>query len=100
MRGLATWGTDRGGIFVSVDGIREDGTATRRIWSLIAEGDDGPFIPAMAAAAIIRHCREGRRPAAGARSALHELSTADFDYFFQQRNITVGVRDLSDEING
>jgi hypothetical protein len=29
----------------------------------IADGDDGPFIPAMAAAAVIGHVLDGRRPA-------------------------------------
>jgi len=100
LRGLATWGADRGGMYVVVDGVHEGGTAVRREWDLIAEGDDGPFIPAMAAAAIIRHCRNGHRPAAGARSTLHELSYADFEYFFQRKNIVAGVRDLPGKIDG
>ena len=98
LRGFATWGADRGGMYVVVDGVHEGGTAVRRTWGLIAEGDDGPSIPTMAAAAIVRQCRNGRRPAAGARSALHELSYADFEYFFRQKNIVAGVRDLPEEV--
>jgi len=99
LRGLATWGADRGGMYVVVDGVDKGGAAVRRRWGLIAEGDDGPFIPTMAAAAIIRHCRDGRRPAAGARSAQLELGYADFEYFFRQKNIVAGVCDLPDEVD-
>jgi hypothetical protein len=94
MRRLPTWGEHRGGMYVVIDGIRNDGTPVRREWDLIAEGDDGPFIPAMATASIIRKYRNDRRPDAGARSALRELEYADFEYFFTQKKIVAGVCDL------
>jgi hypothetical protein len=99
MRGLPTWGTHRGGMYLVVDGQREDGVMVRRSWDLIAEGDDGPFIAAMAAAAIIRNYRNGRRPTAGARSAVRELEYADFVHFFAQKAISAGVRDVSSAVN-
>jgi hypothetical protein len=95
MRSVLTWGEHRGGMYVVIDGVRNDGTSVRREWDLIAEGDDGPFIPAMAAAAIIRKCRDNRRPDPGARPALQELEYADFEYFFAQKMIAAGVRDLA-----
>ena len=95
MRGFPAWGEARGGMYVLVDGVRNDGTPIRREWDLIAEGDEGPFIPAMAAAAIIRKYLNDRRPDPGARPALAELEYADFEYFFAQRKIVAGVRDLS-----
>ena len=61
------WGEHRGGMFVTVEGGR-DGERLERSWHMIAEGDDGPFIPSMAAEAIIRHCVAGRPPAPGART--------------------------------
>jgi hypothetical protein len=39
-----------------------------RSWHLVAEGDDGPFIPAMAAEAIIRGWLSGQK----ARSPVHD----------------------------
>jgi len=90
-----TWGEHRGGMYVLIEGIRNDGKAVRREWSLIAEGDDGPFIPAMAAAAIVRKCRCNRRPDPGARPALRDLEYADLQYFFAQKDIVVGISDLS-----
>jgi hypothetical protein len=95
MRNILTWGDHRGGMYVVVDGIRRDGTSVRREWALIADGDDGPFIPTMAAAAIIRKCRHGLRPDPGARPALQELEYADFEHFFAQKKIVAGVRDAT-----
>lgn len=57
-------GTDRGGMRVAVVGRR--GTEViRREWRLIAEAGDGPYIPAVAARAIIRRLEQvtpGARP--------------------------------------
>ena len=60
---------------------------------MIAEGDDGPFIPSMAAEAIVRHCLAGRSPAIGARPAATELELADYDRLFARRNIKTGFRE-------
>jgi Domain of unknown function (DUF4166) len=88
------WGEHRGGMFVSLCGIGEDGSRRERSWHLLAEGDDGPLIPSMTAAAIIRHCLDGRRPQAGARAA--ELALEDYDDLFRERTIHAGFRDTSD----
>ena len=73
------WGEHRGGMYVSVEGVRDDGVAVERSWHLVAEGDDGPFIPSMAAEAIIRHCLDGRQPRTGARPATSELELQDYE---------------------
>jgi hypothetical protein len=86
------WGEHRGGMFVEVTG-RRGGTVVRRSWELIAEGDDGPFIPAMAAAAVIRRRLAGDPVHPGARAATRELTLADFAPLFAGRRITTGVRD-------
>lgn len=86
------WGEHRGGMFVEVEGSGASGEKIVRSWHLIAEGDDGPLIPSMAAEAIVRHCLEGRRPGAGARAATNELELADYDILFAQRAIVTGTR--------
>ena len=90
---VLTWGEHRGGMFVEVEGTDMNGERLRRSWHMIAEGDDGPFIPSMAAEAIIRHCLEGKRPASGARPATNELDLADYDALFARRRIYAGVRE-------
>jgi len=94
LRELPTWGARRGGMYVVIEGRRNDGTSVRRAWDLIAEGDDGPFIPAMAAAGLIRRLRNGQRPAPGARAAVAEPDYEDFEHFFAQKAIVTGVREL------
>ncbi len=62
-------GSDAGGMIVTVAGTC-DGVALRRAWRLRVRDGEGPFIPAIAARAILRHV--GRIPP-GARPALSEL---------------------------
>src|SRR5262245_41103837 len=86
------WGEHRGGMFVSAQGTGPQGRRIERAWHMIAEGDDGPFIPSMATAAIIRHCVAGRPPAAGARPATRDLELSDYETLFARRRIYTGVR--------
>ena len=87
------WGEHRGGMFVAVTGVGAGGTTVERSWHLIAEGDDGPLIPSMAAEAIIRHCLAGSAPPAGARSAATELELADYEARFARWRIQCGIRE-------
>jgi hypothetical protein len=48
------WGEHRGGMFVEVAGIDQHGRPAKRSWHLLAEGSDGPLIPAMAVEALVR----------------------------------------------
>jgi hypothetical protein len=91
------WGENRGGMFVAVAGRGADGASFARSWHMLAEGDDGPFIPAMAAAAILRRALAGARPAPGARSAARELELGDYAPEFSARRIVAGVRDAAEE---
>jgi hypothetical protein len=86
------WGEHRGGMFVAVEGADADGRPVPRSWHMIAEGDDGPLIPSMAAEAIIRRRLEGKRPEAGARAAARDLELADYEALFARRKIFCGVR--------
>ncbi len=77
------WGELRGGMFVHVVG--EDGGT--RSWHMIAEGDDGPFIPSMAAFALLRKWADGERPPVGARPCIADLSLEDFERVFARFRI-------------
>lgn len=87
----ARWGEHRGGMFVEVEGVNVNAEAVTRSWHLIAEGDDGPYIPVMALLAIIHRCLDGKAPASGARSGIKDLEIADYDKLFSQRNITTSI---------
>jgi hypothetical protein len=91
-RHALSWGEHRGGMFILVNGVLADGRAVERSWHMIAEGDDGPFIPAMAAAAIIRRTLVGQAPAPGARAATGDLELTDYEAVFARRKIVTGTR--------
>ncbi|MDB5553120.1 MAG: saccharopine dehydrogenase [Rhizobium sp.] len=91
-----TWGERRGGMFVKVSGRDNEGRAVTRSWHLLAEGDTGPSVPAMAIDAIIRKCLAGHRPETGARAATEALSLADFERGFAVKNIVTGIREQAD----
>lgn len=88
------FGEHRGGMFVRARGTA-NGRPVERSWHLLAEGDDGPYIPSMAVEAIVRKLLAGDRPHSGARSAVRALELADYDALFRGRNIQSGFR--SDE---
>lgn len=75
-RALEPFGTDRGGMCVEVTGpMAGTGAWMKRTWRLVAEAGEGPFVPAVAARALIRHHAAVQ---AGARPALAELPLAAF----------------------
>jgi len=86
------WGQHRGGMFVVVGGTDKNEQTVKRSWHLLAEGDDGPFIPSMAIEAIIRKALDGHQPAPGARPAVNDLELADYEALFANRTIHIGTR--------
>lgn len=88
-------GDDRGGMFVRVTGYVKVQPVDRS-WHLIAEGDAGPQVPALAAVAVTRLCLEGKTPASGARSCGGALALADFEPLLEQLGIVTGRREGGD----
>ena len=88
---LMKFGEHRGGMYVRARGVR-DGAPQELSWHLLAEGDDGPYIPSMAIEAVIRKWLAGERPADGARPATHALELSDYHALFAGRSIHTGFR--------
>ena len=86
------FGEHRGGMFVEIEG-RCAGTPVTRSWHMIAEGDDGPYIPSMAVEGVLRKHLAGETPAPGARPASGTLTLADYEALFEGREIRSGFRD-------
>lgn len=87
------FGEHRGGMFVRARGISQ-GRAVEQSWHLLAEGDDGPYIPSMAVEAVVRKMLAGIRPEPGARSGTRALELEDYDSLFRGRSIYTGFRSL------
>jgi hypothetical protein len=86
------WGEHRGGMFVEVAGLHESGSQVRRSWHLVAEGDDGPLIPSMAAAILLTDALQGKLRPAGAGSAATAIELGDYGPWFRSRRIEWGFR--------
>ena len=95
------WGEKRGGMFVKVSGTDIEGQSAHATWHMVAEGTDGPMVPAMAAAALVRECVAGNRPEPGARPVMGAVSLEDYERQFVGRRIRSGFRQApSDEARG
>lgn len=90
---LMKFGEHRGGMFVHAKGYA-NGKEIEQSWHLLAEGDDGPYIPSMAIEALIRKTLSGQRPAYGARAAINALTLADYEKLFEGRSLYSGMREM------
>ena len=93
---LMKFGDHRGGMFVKATG-HKNGQPFAMSWHLLAEGDDGPYIPSMAIESIVRKHLTGNTPALGARVATNALTLADYDQLFEGRTIFTGFRSSDDK---
>lgn len=85
---LITLGEHRGGMFV-----RASNASQSRSWHMIAEGDDGPRIPAIPSAVMIRKWLRGETVPSGARTAITDIALTDFDREFSRLRIAHGILD-------
>ena len=72
---LLPFGSDRGAMQVAVTG-KVNGTIHQRIWRLVAEAGDGPYVPCIVARALLR---APDKVAPGARPCLSEIPLADIE---------------------
>lgn len=72
------WGSDVGGMHLRVEGLHADGTPRSRLWHLLAIRGDGPYVPTLAAAALVRRFLEGTLPQRGAMPCIGLLTLDDF----------------------
>lgn len=96
---ILRWGEHRGGMFVLVEGCDGDGNKIERSWHLVAEGNDGPFIPSMAVEALVKGSLSDEKPASGARPATQDLELEDYETIFRSRTIYTGQRERTAETN-
>ena len=80
---LLPFGSDKGAMLVEAQGVDEAGRAVAATWRLNADANRGPYVPVLAAVALVRKARDGAGAAPGARTAAGLLTidefAADFD---------------------
>ena len=79
------WGSDAGAMHVSVAG-----PVVVCTWQLVATHGDGPFVPTLAAAALVRKLARGEIAQRGAMPCVGLLSLQDFARAAQGLHITMG----------
>ena len=85
---LMKFGEEHGGAMF----IHAKGDSAEISWHLLAEGGDGPYIPAMSIEALVRKQLRGTRPENGARPATAAFNLAELDAVFTGKTITTGFR--------
>ena len=73
-----TWGSDAGAMHVTVSGTTGEGNTVSRAWQMVATHSDGPYVPTLAAAALIRKIHSGGQVFAGAMPCVGLLTLEDF----------------------
>lgn len=95
---ILRWGEHRGGMFVLIHGTDKDGKSVERSWHLVAEGNDGPFIPSMGITALIRNILAGKRPVNGARPGTRDVELEDYEAIFTTKLIYTGQREVTEHM--
>ncbi|MBC7601631.1 MAG: saccharopine dehydrogenase NADP-binding domain-containing protein [Ramlibacter sp.] len=73
------WGTDAGAMHVSLSGFDAQGRNVMRSWQLLALHGDGPYVPTLAASALVRKLAAGEQLPVGAMPCVGVLSVQDFE---------------------
>lgn len=76
---FAPFGSDAGAMHVFIQGKDHKGSPSSRNWQLIAADGDGPYVPTLAAAAIVRRYLTAERLPPGAYPCVGVLTLAEFD---------------------
>jgi saccharopine dehydrogenase-like NADP-dependent oxidoreductase len=70
--------SDKGGMFVTLEGVGSGGQQRRITWNLIAQKNHGPFIPCGASIALANKLAEGTRLPIGAMPCMGLLTVGEY----------------------
>lgn len=84
------WGSDAGAMHVTVSGRPESGHTRSDTWYLLATQGDGPYVPTLAATALVRKLQSGNLSWTGATPCIGLLTLADFARECEGLAITMG----------
>jgi Saccharopine dehydrogenase NADP binding domain len=85
------FGSDIGAMEISVDGVDSSGKPAVARWTLRADGNRGPYVPALPGLILLRSRRDNGRPAPGARPCLQMISLDDFQADFVALGIATSL---------
>lgn len=91
-RWLRVFGSDRGGMFVTMRGSGTDSTQKLLTWHLVAGSGHGPYVPAIASVILAKQLAGGHGPPPGARPCFQLFSLADFEAEVADLDIACSAR--------
>lgn len=87
------FGSDCGGMSVSVIGKDQSGRRRTSTWYLVAQSNHGPEIPCMASILLTRKLARGEKPPIGAQVCMGMLKLSDFELEFARWDIKTSIED-------
>ena len=87
------FGSERGGMLVSIGGTRADGGSTRLEWHLTADANRGPEVPCMAAILLARKLARAEISVSGAYPCVGFLTLSDFEPEFSRWGMTTVIEE-------
>ena len=85
---LLPFGSDVGAMDIVVAGRDAGGEVRETRWTLRADGNRGPYVPTLAALAMLRRFRDGPAPPPGARACAGFLALAEWDADFARLGVS------------
>jgi hypothetical protein len=92
---LDAFGSERGGMLVSVTGIEARGARKRIEWHLLADDNHGPEVPCMAATLLARKIASNELAEHGAYPCMGFLELKDFEPEFARWGITTVLKEYA-----
>ena len=77
-RKFSSFGSEKGGMFVSLSGRDNKNQKTNIVWTLIADSGHGPYIPVIAPVVLAKRMTKGQTIKPGARPCFEEFSLQEF----------------------
>jgi hypothetical protein len=90
---LDVFGSEQGGMLVSLAGTRTDGSRTRAEWHLTADANQGAEVPCMAAILLARKLARGVISVRGAHPCMGFLTLSEFEPEFARWGMTTVVEE-------
>lgn len=90
-RRLAWLGSDRGGMFMRLEGAAADEREQRIDWHIVAGSGHGPYIPAIPSVLVARKLARGELDACGAMACLGLFTLAEFMVEVEDLDIRAGT---------
>ena len=97
-RRLSGFGSDAGGMFVTMEGSDHDARPLRLVWHVIARSNHGPFIPPAPAALLAAPLARGAVADRGARPCLGLVPLADIEALLTPLDIAFTLSEVADNV--